>query len=126
MDELQEIQNKITGLFFREGCTVYEAHLIIIQLTEQIHKLTQDKDPHITRLGQNDNKGEFETLKEQDDDIVANSIQKIVNEILENIGEIFVKEKLLAHEYPMILDALEEKIKKNRRIRDNKGGDHND
>ena len=118
IDELQEIQKEIVGVFCREKCTVYEAHLIIIQLTEQIHKLTQGKDPYITRVGRNDNKVEFVTLKEQEDDVVANSIQKIVNEILEDIGDIFVREKLFAPECEMILVALEEIIKRNCRTRD--------
>jgi len=53
------------------------------------------------------------TCEVQDkDDIVANSIQKIVNEILEDIGDIFVREKLFTHECKMILIALDEKIKK--------------
>jgi len=121
MDELQEIQSKITEIFCREKCTAYEAVLIIIQLTKQIHTITQGKDAYITSFGQHDNKVESVILKVPEDDIVVNSIQKIVNEILENIGDIFIREKLFAHEYAMILDALEEKIKKNRRTRDNKG-----
>ena len=53
------------------------------------------------------------TCEVQDkDDIVANSIQKIVNEILEDIGDIFVREKLFTHECKMILIALDDKIKK--------------
>ena len=80
---------------------------------KQIHNLTHGKDPYKMQLGQDNKIVEAITCKVQDkDDIVANSIQKIVNEILEDIGDIFVREKFFAHECEMILVALEEKIKK--------------
>ena len=112
IDELQEIQKKIVGVFCREKCTSSEAHLILIQLMEQIHKVTQGKDPYITCFGQNDNKVESTAMKGQEYNIIANSIQNIVDEILEDIGDIFVREKLFTQECEMILIALDEKIKK--------------
>ena len=119
IEELQDIQGEIEKTFFRKECTVYEANWIITQLTERIHKITQDKKLHEVNLEQNHNRVEF-AYEIQDDDIVAYSIQKIVNEILAEIGDIFVREKLFASECEMILDALEEIIKKNRRTKDNK------
>ena len=112
MDDLQEIQSKITEIFCREKCTAYEAVLIIIQLTERIHKLTQGKDPYITCFGQNDNKVESTAMKGQEYNIIANSIQKIVNEILQDIGDILISEKLFDYECDIVLNALIEQIKK--------------
>lgn len=79
--------------------------LVSIKITDP-RKLTQ------ASLRQDHNKVESVTLKLEDDDIVVNSIQKIVNEILEDIADIFVREKLFTHECKMILIALDEKIKK--------------
>ena len=112
MDELQEIQSKITEIFCREKCTAYEAVLIIIQLTERIHKLTHGKDPYITCFGQNDNKVEPVIMKALEDDMVANSIHNIVNEILQDIGDILISEKLCEYECDIVLNALIEQIKK--------------
>jgi hypothetical protein len=112
IDELQEIQREIVDIFRRERCTLYETRLIIIKLSEQIHKLTRGKDPYKIRLGQDHNKVEPVIFGVQEDDIVADSIQKIVNEILEDIGDIFIREKLFTYECEMILVALDEKIKK--------------
>ncbi len=112
MDELQEIQGEIVGVFRRERCTLYEARVIIIQLTEQIRTLALGKDPYKIHLGQDHNQVELVIFEVQGNDIVADSIQKIVNEILEDIGDIFIREKLFKHECKMVLSALEEKIKK--------------
>ena len=46
------------------------------------------------------------------DDIAADSIKKIVDEILEDIGDIFIRAKLFTHECEMILAILRERIKK--------------
>ena len=67
-------------------------------------------------MSQDDYKVEHSTPKIQDSDLVTDSIHKIVDEILEDIGDIFIREKLFAHECKMILAALEEEIK---------GKDHN-
>ena len=63
-------------------------------------------------LSQDQNKVELVTQEVPDEDIVASSIQRIVNEILEDIGDIFIREKLFAYECEMILAALDEKIRK--------------
>ncbi|MCX6003658.1 MAG: hypothetical protein NTX46_04485 [Chloroflexi bacterium] len=107
---MQEIQRGIIGVFCREGCTLYEASLIIIQLTEQIDKLAQGKDPYESRFCQYVNKVESLNLEVPEDDIIAESIQKIVDEILEDIGDIFISNNLFAYECEMILAALAEKI----------------
>lgn len=51
-------------------------------------------------------------LELSENDIVNSSIQRIVDEILEDIGDIFIRENLFEHECEMILTTLEEKIKK--------------
>jgi len=87
---------------------------------KQIHNLTQGKKLYEISLRQDHNKVEPVTLKLEDDDIVVNSIQNIVNEILENIGDIFVREKLFSQECKMILIALDEKINKASQNKGNK------
>ena len=82
-------------------------------------KITYPRKLTQASLRQHHNKVESLTLKLEDDDIVVNSIQKIVNEILEDIADIFVREKLFVHECEMILIVLDEKIKKHRRTRGN-------
>ena len=94
----------------KESKTQKRRNLSSMEVTK--YKLTHGKKPYRISLEQDHNKIEFLTCGEQEDDIVANSIQKIVNEILENIGDIFIREKLSAHECEMILDALGEKIKR--------------
>jgi len=66
------------------------------------------------------NKVEFAANELQEEDIVSASIQRIVDEILCDIADIFIREKLREEECEMILDSIEGKIKKNRRTRDNK------
>jgi hypothetical protein len=68
-----------------------------------------NKKRHLCR---NHNKVEPGTVELPEIDIVVFSIQKIVDEILEDIANIFIREKLFAHECKMILAALDEKIKK--------------
>ena len=109
IDELQEIQQEIIRVFCREGCTLYEANLVSIWLSEQIVTLAQDRDPYESRFVQDKDESDIKEVLE--DDIIAHSIQKIVNQILEDIGDIFIREKLFAHECEMIMTALEEKIK---------------
>jgi len=107
--ELQEIQQEIIRVFCREVCTLYEAKLVTIWLSEHIDKLAQSQDPYESRFSQN--KAETGTSGAIEDDMLANSIQNIVNEILQEIGDIFIRERLFAPECEMIMKALEEKIK---------------
>ena len=88
IDMLQEIQQEIIRVFCREGCTLYEANLVSICLSEQIVTLAQDRDPYESRFVQD--KGESDTKEVLEDDIIAHSIQKIVNQILEDISDIFI------------------------------------
>ena len=118
IDELQEIKQEIIRVFCRERCTLYEANLVTIWLSEQIDTLAKDRDPYESRFGQN--KTQPDTTGALEDDMVANSIHKIVNEILQDIGDIFIREKLFAHECEMIMTALKEKIKTRRGARENK------
>jgi len=104
IDELQEIQQEIIRVFCREGRTLYEANLVTIWLSEQIDKLAQDRDPYESRLVQNED--EPDTKEVLEDDIIANSIQNIVNEILQDIGDIFISKKLSDYECEMVLAAL--------------------
>jgi hypothetical protein len=69
-------------------------------------------------MGNNPFKQETQILQEED--IVASSIQKLVAEILEDIGDIFYRERLSIHESNMILVVLEDKIKKELRQKNNK------
>lgn len=68
-----------------------------------------NKKRHLCR---NHNKVELVTAELPENDIVASSIQDIVDEILEDIADIFIREKLFEYECEMILVALDEKIKK--------------
>jgi hypothetical protein len=48
----------------------------------------------------------------KNEDIVAESIEKLVDEIFEDIADIFYREKLSRHEIKMVLVLLEEIIMK--------------
>jgi hypothetical protein len=107
--ELQEIQQEIMRVFCKEGCTLYEANLVTIWLSEQIAILAQSQDLFESRFDQD--KADSDTKEAPVDDVVANSIQKIVNEILEDIGDILINEKLFEYESDTVLNALIEQIK---------------
>ncbi len=92
IDELQEILKEIVGIFLKKECNLYESNLIIIQVTEKIDKLTQGKDPYKIHSDQS------VTIEVPEDNIAANSIQKIGDEIPEDIGYIFIREELFKHE----------------------------
>ena len=108
IEELQAIQNEIIGIFCREECSLYEANLIIIWLSEQIDKLTQGRDPYESHFSRD--KVESDNPDALEEDIVADSVQNIVNEILEDIGDILISKNLFKHECEMVLAALADKI----------------
>jgi len=112
IEELLEVQREILDIFFREECSIYEANLIVLRLSEQIENISRGKDPYESRFIHN--KAESDNKEVLEDDMITNPIQNVVNEILENIGGIFISKKLFHYECEMILARLAEQIKQSR------------